>query len=495
MEEDCATASVSDRSTVLPDSKSERAGFGFEEKSELERKRFKLQPFSAQGTWKNNEVESAKEGISNVSKETLVTKTNFNQSIGIKPDRSLDRLPLALNTKFTAENSKISGQNIKSNTEFAKPKHFVLDLNEQDASSSINKSSEHINSKDAVECESSVGTFEPKDPMKVWKEMKQNGFLSASNSGMPAPKPRGRKSKTDVFKKKIELAKKEQVDRFAKVAAPSGLLNGLNPGIINHVRNSKQVHSIIEALVRSEERENRRAKNASKDCNEKKGQENLSDIGMKRIFAHYGNGLGILDDKVAMKMSASSTNVASEISSSLSNEDSRNLTADSALSIKAANVAFQWLELLHQDIKGRLTALRRSKKRVRAVIETELPFLMSKEFSSENQENEPCNIMRTSDVDNKAAQAHRARWSPLFDQMEKALCEEECQLDSWLNQVKEMKLQCGNGLYQHLNTTENGWTRVEKVDNHDADLAISAAAASIYSTCNFLQSMENIPCL
>jgi hypothetical protein len=131
----------------------------------------------------------------------------------------------------------------------------------------------------------------------------------------------------------------------------------------------------------------------------------------------------------------------------------------------AADVASQWLELLHQDIKGRLsgnalftiiqgcseffffsspvcdcftnnffdnvycsvnTALRRSKKRVRAVITTELPFLISKEFSS-NQENE-----NSTDRFSHSASAdmHHAKWSTMFDQMEKALTEEEKQLVS-----------------------------------------------------------------
>lgn len=72
------------------------------------------------------------------------------------------------------------------------------------------------------------------------------------------------------------------------------------------------------------------------------------------------------------------------------------------------------------------TALRRSKKRVRAVITTELPFLMSKEFSF-NQENENS----TDRFSNSAsADMHHARWSTMFDQMEKALTEEEKQLVS-----------------------------------------------------------------
>lgn len=73
--------------------------------------------------------------------------------------------------------------------------------------------------------------------------------------------------------------------------------------------------------------------------------------------------------------------------------------------------------------------MRRSKKRVRAVITTELPFLISKEFPS-NQENDPF-IMKTSSdgqSSNAMSSLHQARWSTLFDQMDKALIEEEKQL-------------------------------------------------------------------
>lgn len=147
-----------------------------------------------------------------------------------------------------------------------------LDLNVEDVSSSINleivhpfKNCNELKLRDSSECASSTGPLGEKDPLRIWKEMKQNGFLSSSHGGIPAPKQRGRRSKNDALKKKmeiakrekkLELAKKEQIDRFTKIAAPSGLLNELNPGIINHVRNRKQVHSIIEAIVRSEKQEN-----------------------------------------------------------------------------------------------------------------------------------------------------------------------------------------------------------------------------------------------
>ncbi|EPS58863.1 hypothetical protein M569_15949, partial [Genlisea aurea] len=67
------------------------------------------------------------------------------------------------------------------------------------------------------------------------------------------------------------------------------------------------------------------------------------------------------------------------------NDESADVKAVTSLSIKAANVATQWLELLIQDTRGRLAALKRSKKRIRAIIYTELPLLLSREFSCPSQ--------------------------------------------------------------------------------------------------------------
>ncbi|KAJ9160473.1 hypothetical protein P3X46_025871 [Hevea brasiliensis] len=440
-----------------------------------------------------------------------------------------------------------------------------LDLNAEDVTSFINQESFHSTKnhdqlksrREASECGSTTGPVEGKDPLRVWKEMKQNDFLSysrggisiqsglisPSHGGIPMPKQRGRKSKNDLLKKKMELAKKEQVDRFTKIAAPSGLLNGLNPGIINHVRNKKQVHSIIEALVRSEKLQNGRveSKEESRLKTETKETSNVSDSGIHLLSFSQGNGASAIlsgnkqiggyhilsregdasmvdricgrnsvshstvlieDDSLALKLSTSTK--VSEESSTFSNEESTNVSSISSLSVRAASVASQWLELLHQDIKGRLSALRRSKKRVRAVITTELPFLISKEFPS-NQENDPF-IMKTSSdgMSSSAVSAmHQARWRTLFDQMDKALSEEEKQLESWLSQVKEMQLHCDQGLenfqwnaifgFQQQETSEN-YTRIGNADSFERELAVRAAAASIYSTCSFLMSKENVSC-
>ncbi|GAV67799.1 hypothetical protein CFOL_v3_11303 [Cephalotus follicularis] len=428
-----------------------------------------------------------------------------------------------------------------------------LDLNVEDVSSSVNQDPfdsyrKHTNLKlrDVSECGSCTGPLEEKDSLRVWKEMKQNGFLSSSHGGIiaqsgilssshggiPVPKQRGRKSKQDAIKKKLDLAKREQVDRFTKIAAPSGLLNDLNPGIINHVRNRKQVHSIIESLVRSERLENGHCgkKQASlKDFSNRKDQGNVNDSGIHRLsYVHEigpansifcskqtrghsssmnryipsvlgdksGDGESSMVDRVSeddtLELKLSSLTKESENAIALSNEESTNFTSDSSLSVKAANVASQWLELIHQDIKGRLLALRRSRKRVRAVITTELPFLISKEFSS-NQPNEPSNT---------TAGMHQSRWSTLFDQMDKSLSEEEQQMESWLNKVKEMQLHCDQGLkHIHWNTvcasqhgTSENAPRSEKLECSEKELAVRAAAASIYSTCSFLLSKENVSC-
>lgn len=75
--------------------------------------------------------------------------------------------------------------------------------------------------------------------------------------------------------------------------------------------------------------------------------------------------------------------------------------------------------------------MRRSRKRVRDVITTDLPSLLAKEFSSD-QENDPQIVKNSARGFSRCAIAdmHRARWIPLFEQMDKALSEEEEQLVS-----------------------------------------------------------------
>ncbi|KAB1225670.1 hypothetical protein CJ030_MR1G009149 [Morella rubra] len=94
--------------------------------------------------------------------------------------------------------------------------------------------------------------------------MERTGFLSPPAS-QATPKRHVRKCKDDTAKaempsRKMKVAKIEEVNRFTEVAAPSGLLDELNPGIINRLRNSEQVYSIIGALIRTERVENTQSK-------------------------------------------------------------------------------------------------------------------------------------------------------------------------------------------------------------------------------------------
>ncbi|KAF6168680.1 hypothetical protein GIB67_026566 [Kingdonia uniflora] len=451
---------------------------------------------------------------------------------------------------FLCDNSKfpLLTKHRDSNSVTSRGTGFDLNVDAIDLSNSEDhdpffpcKTYGHVKSGEASECGSSSGPLEENGPFKRWQEMKRNGFLSSSShGGIPVPKKRGRKSKSknDVMKEKMEIAKKEQVARFSKIAAPSGLLNGLNPGIINHVRNSKQVHSIIEAMVRSEKLENKtkcksssQSKGDHKETNHKqKDLEDTHDSIISRISQSHGDkhpstlaGSTIVsssskqidrvcdlivgdrrvwddnsvasqftsdhdDDTFTLKLS-SSTCIASENTNSLYNDDSINKASVPSLSIKASTVASQWLELLDQDIKGRLSALKRSKKRVQAVIQTELPLLVSRELSPNPQ----------NDTDTATAEVHLEKWNALFSQMEKTLSEEGRHLESWLKQVKEMQLHCEWGLQsvnwnglQQLGKSQNisGSTGADKSEK---EIAIRAAAASIYSTCNLVLSKANAP--
>lgn len=437
---------------------------------------------------------------------------------------------------------------------------FGMDLNADYASNVVNedpfypyKRPDHVKSRQPSECGSSTGPLEESEPLRKWKAMKQNGFLSSSHGGIPIPKQRGtsRKNKSDALNRKMELAKKEQVNRFAKMAAPSGLLTGLNPGIINHVRNGKQVQSIIEALVRSEKLDDQ-IQNRPVDQNHTRGgnkegnygnncpdnseidhpskilplsrqprgdQTRLSRLSITSSMEHKSNGLDLdvaerriyyqpstfshftseyEDNTLRLKLSAG-VNVASDNTSCTSSEElSANQESTNSLSLKAATVASQWLDLLQQDIKGRLAALRRSKKRIRGVIQRELPSLLSKEFLP-NQENAP-NLSQSSSSgcsSNENPEMHMSKWRSLFSQMEKALSEEGKHLETWLGQVREMQLHCEQGLQYVKVMGINGLQQpVSSEDSRSkkAKAAVRAAAASIYSTCNLVMTAENVSC-
>lgn len=221
-----------------------------------------------------------------------------------------------------------------------KNKGFYLDLNAEDTSSSIKNHNaldpfdniEHVKSRDDPQCGSSL---DDNNSVRVWEGLKRNNYMSAPRGEMPVniPKPHGRKKRDDVTKKKMELARKEQIDRFAKVAAPSDLLSGLKPGILKHVRNSKQVRSVIEAFLRYGDRSGDHTEgDGSLDVHTSRMLSSIdhdSYMEEKRIHGREKDD----HDELELKLSSSHT-VASENASCLSNEESGNLNSVTSLSSK-----------------------------------------------------------------------------------------------------------------------------------------------------------------
>lgn len=110
-------------------------------------------------------------------------------------------------------------------------------------------------STDPSECGSTTGPIEINESMKKWNEMKQNGFVSTFQANQLIPRARkfqpAKKNKENL-KKKVDTTRRKQPSMHTKVSASSQILSGLNPGIIKHVRNSKQVNSILKAMLQNE---------------------------------------------------------------------------------------------------------------------------------------------------------------------------------------------------------------------------------------------------
>lgn len=140
------------------------------------------------------------------------------------------------------------------------------------------------------------------EAMKKWKEMKQNGFLSHPNGGRSIPEPQHgkksrmrqraienkRKSETLKFEndskqieatrrkfdnKKVDPPEEEQViikmetidteqdNKTLKDAPCSGLLSGVDTGIVRRVKSCEEVHAVLESIVRLEKKHSDRVHN------------------------------------------------------------------------------------------------------------------------------------------------------------------------------------------------------------------------------------------
>lgn len=375
-----------------------------------------------------------------------------------------------------------------------------------------------MKSADPSECGSTTGPLEMSEPLKMWNKMKQNGFLSLSEShgGIPIPRPRirQRKRKENALKKKTEQQQRPHVSAFAKTAPPTGLLSGLDPGIIRHVRNSKQVYSIIEAMMRSEQTISSGQNGAGgKEVDDRrKDQTSVKNQFVKPSISSYFGGSKPSEAHIAERRVLNETSATSQFAS----EFAVNLSPDVAmgsdnplrasgdglsakqgsitpLSMKAATAACQWLGLIQEDIRNRITALRRSEKRFRNAAQTEFPYLLSSELSS-NQENVP-RSGHSSGTWCSATNIHMAPWRSSFSEMDAYLYEEEKNLESSLRQVQEMQLHCEKGIGNVYPLSQFLLSDVARKSSKpdDSESAVMAAAASIYSTCNLVMTKEKMP--
>ncbi|CAN7020490.1 unnamed protein product [Brassica oleracea var. botrytis] len=268
--------------------------------------------------------------------------------------------------------------------------------------------------------------LERQESMRQWMEMKRNGYLSGPLGGPVASRPRKRKKRRGGDdSSKVPNKKKDQ--HVVVAAPPSGLLTWLKPGIIRDVRSKEQVYSALDALIRDSAREDR-----------------------------------ALDSKV------------SDHAISLTNTEQAKL-----LAVEAATIASQWLEFLHQDLRERLSAVKESRKRVDDTLKAELPLLVSSSKESTSGD---------VSLDKDVTEAHRMKWSAKFDEFKKRLHDEEIDLDSTLNHVKDTQSRCNEGLRQ-MNEASLG----KDGTSQETNLAVQAAAASIFSTCRYLLSKMKPP--
>lgn len=461
----------SEPASIPPLSGQKRNGDGLEERDELGFKRAKvrdldsdtkissLQPKLSSGQMSEVLVAPAAEGLGRVVvREKDVSAKDDNRLVANSGKQALDD---------SKSESQRGGQvdAVSKNSSLLKPREVSESVVVSPRDPSVSNQM----------C-GAEGSLEKSDSMRRWMEMKRNGFLSGPLGGVSAPssaapttpvevpaqKQQKNKRRGDSVKKRNEAPRKEQqqVDRFSNVTAPSGLLTELNPGIINHVRSKKQVCSIIEALIR----------NATHD-----GERN-TDLNVRGSVRE--------DKALAFKLPSSG---ASDHANSFTTPEQA-----TSLAVQAATVASQWLDFLHQDLSGRLAAVQESKNRVHNILTAELPLLVSSKESSST------NVSGDVTSDKTGTETHHIKWSAKFDQIKKALLDEEKDLEQSLNQVKEMQSRCNEGLrqmdeYSPFSSQSSDSSFGKDGSSVETSMAVQAAAASIFSTCSFLLSMMKPP--
>ncbi|KAI5070147.1 hypothetical protein GOP47_0014490 [Adiantum capillus-veneris] len=327
---------------------------------------------------------------------------------------------------------------------------------------------------------------------------------------------------------------KENTNKFARICGPSGILGKLNPGIISRLRDRKQVHAVLEGVIRgafmngkkenlaiqnhvmslarrregTKEREmiNKTSKQESilklgyvnKDTDsslafrdDKEGQEHAINTAAVDLKSGQRAALGPYEvekqeqssrepneqmgcplstseqfsKEVTMECLAACAAQHNKQCSIEATEDQKSF--ESNVSFATGNVASCWLELLRLDIKGRLSALKRSKRRVRSVLVS-------------------------GQLDDKLATqaAEMDKWRAFFLQMEHVLHLEGTRLESWLNQITQMQLSYCQGKGSHQSSmlpSLCGFFAQESGEGWATRLQACGSGASLVSNIGFGQ--------
>uniref|UniRef100_A0A7I4B2R3 Uncharacterized protein n=1 Tax=Physcomitrium patens TaxID=3218 RepID=A0A7I4B2R3_PHYPA len=148
------------------------------------------------------------------------------------------------------------------------------------------------------------------------------------------------------------------------------------------------------------------------------------------------------------------------------------------VSVAAANVAPCWLELLSQDVKGRLAALKSSKRRVGSVIfsgdlDLDAPLL-------------PGGVTSTLTPNLGDGLLLVDSWRKVFESMDRALTLEGEKLESWLQQIQVMQSECQRDMSTSSNISLPTLSEPTPPRTQDIQqMAAPLAAASIMSPAGF----------
>ncbi|KAJ6361079.1 hypothetical protein OIU77_005000 [Salix suchowensis] len=234
---------------------------------------------------------------------------------------------------------------------------------------------------------------------------------------LPTPKKHSEMRRIGGPKGLLKVLEVEPTNMYSRISPPCGLLNDFNPGIINRIRSSKQVFSVIQDFVRRDtignidipsKQEKRSGENDTIGCsNRSSGSDQLRFCSRGPSFhfcvkTEYDEEVGDLgiavrradneDGKDELKPSLSSVTASENASSFVLDEVPASAARGSSLSREDATAASQWLQCLRHDIARRL--------------ERKMISWLPKGLCS-------------SDVD-----VHKAKWIDQFERMYKTLNEE-----------------------------------------------------------------------